>query len=167
MTSILFYMFAILLIGSSLFVVLSRNPIYSVVMLVFAFANLAALYFLLEAYFIGILQILVYAGAIMVLFLFVVMLLNVGPDRPRPQWAAMDRWWFGGTVGVVGLTLLALVTRGMSPLSSSAADIDDGFGEIVPLATDLFTRYLLPFETAALLLTVALIGTVFLAKRRI
>lgn len=160
-------MFASLLIGSSLFVVLNRNPIYSVVMLVFAFANLAALYFLLEAYFIGILQILVYAGAIMVLFLFVVMLLNVGPDRARPQWAAMDRWWFGGMVGVVGLTLLALVTRGMGPLRSSAADIDDGFGEIAPLATDLFSRYLLPFETAALLLTVALIGTVFLAKRRI
>ena len=167
MTAILFYLFATLLIGSSLFVILSRNPIYSVVMLVFAFANLAALYFLLEAYFIGVLQILVYAGAIMVLFLFVVMLLNVGPDQPRPRWAKLDRWWFGSMVAIVGVTLLALVTRGIGLLRPPAADIDGEFGEIAPLATELFGRYLLPFEMAALLLTVALIGTVFLAKRRI
>ena len=160
-------MFASFLIGSSLYVILNRNPIYSVIMLVFAFANLAALYFLLEAYFIGILQILVYAGAIMVLFLFVVMLLNIAPDQPRRHWSTLDRWWFGGLVGVVGITMLLLVVRWSGLFRAPAAEIDDQFGDIAPLATDLFSRYLLPFETAALLLTVALIGTVFLAKRRI
>ena len=167
MTSILFYVFATFLIGSSLYVILNRNPIYSVIMLVFAFANLAAIYFLLEAYFIGILQILVYAGAIMVLFLFVVMLLNIGPDQPRPRWSALDRWWFGGLAAVVGVTLLMLVVRWAGLTRAIPAEIDEQFGDIAPLATDLFSRYLLPFETAALLLTVALIGTVFLAKRRI
>ena len=167
MTAALFYFFATLLIGSSLFVVLNRNPIYSVVMLVFAFANLAALYFLLEAYFIGVLQILVYAGAIMVLFLFVVMLLNLSSDQPRPRRGALERWWLGAIAALVGVTLLVLAGGGAALMRSSPAETEAGFGEIKPLALELFSRYLLPFETAALLLTVALIGTVFLAKRKI
>ena len=167
MTTILFYLFAALLLGSALFVVLNRHPVYSVVMLVFAFANLAGIYFLLEAYFIGILQILVYAGAIMVLFLFVVLLLDVSPDQPRARWVQLDRWWFGGISGVFVLSLIAVVIRGVRSLPAGGSELESGFGDISQIAEALFTRYLLPFETAALLLTVALIGTVFLAKRRI
>ena len=167
MTTTLFYIFSVLLLGSALFVVLNPHPVYSVVMLVFAFANLAGIYFLLEAYFIGILQILVYAGAIMVLFLFVVMLLNVTPDRPRSRWVTLDRWWFGAIAGVFVISLTALLVRGVGQMRSGGSELETGFGDITQIAEALFSRYLLPFETAALLLTVALVGTVFLAKRKI
>ena len=166
MTAVLFYLFAALLLGASLFVVLNRNPIYSVVGLVFAFMNLAAMYFLLEAYFIGVLQVLVYAGAIMVLFLFVVMLLNVQPDRPRPGLIHPDRWWFGlGALIFVGLFLLLI--GGDRALLTSPAEAAAGMGSVANVGEVLFTRFLLPFEIASLLLTVALVGTVFLAKKKV
>ncbi|MBA7617811.1 MAG: hypothetical protein GH143_05555 [Calditrichaeota bacterium] len=166
MTAVLFYLFATLLLGAALFVVLNRNPIYSVVGLVFAFMNLAAMYFLLEAYFIGVLQVLVYAGAIMVLFLFVVMLLNVQPDRPRPGLIHPDRWWFGlGALIFVGLFLLLI--GGVRALLTSPAEDAAGMGSVANVGEVLFTRFLLPFEIASLLLTVALVGTVFLAKKKV
>lgn len=167
MTTALFYIFATLLLGSSLLVVLNRNPMYSVIALVFAFINLAGIYFLLEAYFIGVLQVLVYAGAIMVLFLFVVMLLNVEPDRPRLRFVSFQRWWFALLAGIFLVTITLLIGRGIGRLSLAGSDVEPGFGDVEQVAQVLFTRYLLPFETAGLLLTVALIGTVFLAKRKI
>jgi len=166
MTAVLFYLFAALLLGASLFVVLNRNPIYSVVALVFAFMNLAAMYFLLEAYFIGVLQVLVYAGAIMVLFLFVVMLLNVQPDRPRPGLIHPDRWWFGlGALIFVGLFLLLI--GGIRALLTSPVEDAAGMGSVANVGEALFTHFLLPFEIASLLLTVALVGAVFLAKKKV
>ncbi len=167
MTTVLFYIFAALLLGASLFVVLNRNPIYSVVGLVFAFMNLAAMYFLLEAYFIGVLQVLVYAGAIMVLFLFVVMLLNVQSDRPRPGLVHPDRWWFGLIALIfIGLFML-LIGQGARVLLTSPAEDVARLGSVANVGEALFTRFLLPFEIASLLLTVALVGTVFLAKKRV
>ncbi len=167
MSAFLFYLFATLLLGASLFVVLSRNPIYSVVTLVFGFANLAAIYFLLEAYFIGALQILVYAGAIMVLFLFVVMLLNVQADESRPGLIHLERWWFGVMAVVfIGLFLL-LVNRGGQAFLAPEDIEPTQIGSVSQVGEALYTRYLLPFEIASLLLTVALVGAVFLAKRKI
>ncbi|UCD38109.1 MAG: NADH-quinone oxidoreductase subunit J [Fidelibacterota bacterium] len=167
MTAILFYIFATFLLAASLFVVLNRNPIYSVVALVFAFMNLAAMYFLLEAYFIGILQVLVYAGAIMVLFLFVVMLLNVQPDQPRPGLIHFDRWWYG-LMGLIFVGLfLVLIGEGARLLLTSPAGEAVQIGGVDSVGEALFTHFLLPFEIASLLLTVALVGTVFLAKRRV
>lgn len=170
MTPFLFYLFAVGLLGASLFVVLNRNPMYSVVALVFGFANLAAIYFLLEAYFIGALQILVYAGAIMVLFLFVVMLLNVQADADRPGLSRvfrMDRWWFGVLALVFMGLFLVLVGRSAQAFLAPTEVEPTQIGSVSQVGEALFTRYLLPFELASLLLTVALIGTVFLAKRKI
>lgn len=167
MTSILFYIFAVLVLGAGLFVVLNRNPIYSVVGLVFAFMNLAAMYFLLEAYFIGILQVLIYAGAIMVLFLFVVMLLNVQPDKPRPGLVHLDRWWYALMALVFVGVFLVLVGEGTRMLLTSPAGEAIQTGNVASVGEALFTQYLLPFEIASLLLTVALVGTVFLAKRKV
>lgn len=167
MSAALFYVFAGLLLGSALFVVLNRNPMYSIVALVFAFANLAGMYFLLEAYFIGALQVLVYAGAIMVLFLFVVMLLNVQPDRPQPGVVSLERWWYGVLVILFVVLFLLLVGRGAQVYLPAAGDEASSVGGVRAIGEALFTRYLLPFEIAALLLTVALVGTVFLAKRKI
>ncbi|MEE9161829.1 MAG: NADH-quinone oxidoreductase subunit J [Candidatus Neomarinimicrobiota bacterium] len=166
MTALLFYLFAVLLLGASLFVVLNRNPMYSVVALVFAFLNLAAMYFLLEAYFIGALQVLVYAGAIMVLFLFVVMLLDVQPEERRASVIKVDRWWFGLMAIIFFGLFLLLVGRGVSALLPPPAE-GVGLGAVADVGEALFTRFLLPFEIAALLLTVALVGTVFLAKKRV
>lgn len=167
MTTVLFYLCSALLLGSALFVVLNRNPVYSVVGLVFAFMNLALLYFLLEAYFIGILQILVYAGAIMVLFLFVVMLLNVQPDEPRPSLIHPDRWWFGLLAGVFIILFLLLIGQAARILMTPPEDGTAQMGDVSVIGETLFSRYLLPFEIASLLLTVALVGTVFLAKRKV
>ena len=167
MSAALFYIFAGLLLGSGLFVVLNRNPMYSVVALVFAFANLAGMYFLLEAYFIGALQVLVYAGAIMVLFLFVVMLLNVQPDQPRLGVVPLERWWYGVLVIFFVVLFLILVGRGAQWALPAAGDEASSIGSVRAVGEALFTKYLLPFEIAGLMLTVALVGTVFLAKRRI
>ncbi len=167
MTAFLFYLFAIFLLGAALFVVLNRNPVYSVVGLVFAFINLAAIYFLLEAYFIGVLQVLVYAGAIMVLFLFVVMLLNVKPEQPRLGVIRPDHWWFGAIVLVfIGLFLL-LIVQGIPALVGSPVDSPAQLGSVANVGETLFTNFLLPFEMASLLLLVALVGAVFLAKKKI
>jgi NADH-quinone oxidoreductase subunit J len=103
----------------------------------------------------------------MVLFLFVVMLLNVEPDQPRLSFVSFRRWWFGLLAGVFMVTITLLIGRGTGRLSLAGSDVEPGFGDVEQVAQALFTRYLLPFETAALLLTVALVGTVFLAKRRI
>ena len=167
MSTALFYLFAVQLLGASLFVVLNRNPMYSVVGLVFAFLNLAGLYFLLDATFIGALQVLVYAGAIMVLFLFVVMLLNVGPDERRVGWVHLDRWWFGLLALLFLALFLLLAGQGIGALAPESAATTTQLGGVADVGEALFTRFLLPFELAALLLTVALVGTVFLAKRRI
>jgi NADH-quinone oxidoreductase subunit J len=129
--------------------------------------NLAVLYFLLEAYFIGILQILVYAGAIMVLFLFVVMLLNVQPDKPRPNLIHPDRWWFGLLAGIFIILFLLLLGQAARILMTAPAGDVVQVGDVNMIGETLFSRYLLPFEIASLLLTVALIGTVFLAKRKV
>jgi NADH-quinone oxidoreductase subunit J len=167
MTAVLFYIFSALLLGAGLFVVLNRNPMYSVVGLVFAFLNLAALYFLLDAYFIGALQVLVYAGAIMVLFLFVVMLLNVKPDRPLKGVIQLNRWWYA-LMGLMFLGfLLLLVTQAVEILNQPSGVDATSVGSVKEVGTALFTTYLLPFEIASLLLLVALVGTVFLAKRKV
>lgn len=166
MTSILFYGCAALMLGLAMFVVLNRNPMYSVVALVFSLANLAVLYFLLEAYFIGALQILVYAGAIMVLFLFVVMLLDVQPEKGAPGIIKFQRWWFGVAAALFFGLILLLVGGGAKALNDSATGAEN-IGTVAEIGTALFSKYLLPFELASLLLLVALVGTVYLAKRRI
>ena len=167
MTAFLFYLFSGLLLGSAIYVVLNRSPMYSVVALVFSFMNLAALYFLLEAYFIGVLQVLIYAGAIMVLFLFVVMLLNVKTEKTVKGLVIPAPWWYGLLALVFLILVFGLVgSQGVEPESAAEA-AGTGFGAVSAVGEALFTRYLLPFEIASLLLTVALIGTVFLAKRKI
>lgn len=167
MSAFLFYFIAAMLLGASLFVVLNRNPMFSVVALVFAFANLAGLYFLLEAYFIGALQVLVYAGAIMVLFLFVVMLLDVQPDDSQPGMVSLERWWFGVLAILFVVLFLLLVSGGAQAFLTAAGGESSQIGTVRSVGEALYTQYLLPFEIAALLLTVALVGTVFLAKRKI
>jgi len=165
MTAALFYFIACLTIISALFVVLNRNPVYSAVMLVFCFFSLAALYVLLEAYFVAVLEIIVYAGAIMVLFLFVIMLINVGKEIAATSIIVKAKVLPFMLVVLFSLNIILLILWRNEGLHQSNAI--SSVGNIAAIGQALFTKYLLPFEIASLLLLVALIGTVYLAKKRV
>ena len=159
----LFYLLGFLTIISALFVVLNRNPVYSAVMLVFCFFSLAALYVLLEAYFVAVLEIIVYAGAIMVLFLFVIMLINVGNEMKTSKYLQKTKAIPLFLMSLFLLNILLLIlwrSEGLHQPSTIST-----VGSIAAIGQALFTKYVLPFEIASLLLLVALIGTVYLAKR--
>jgi NADH-quinone oxidoreductase subunit J len=141
-------------------VVFQRNVVHSALALVAALFLVAILFVTLHAPMVAVLQILVYAGAIMVLFLFVIMLLNpTGLEQRRAT-----RWGFGAIAGLllVGSLMPVLSKRGAArdPLI-----IDELFGSPEQLARSLFTDFVLPFEIASVLLLVAIIGAVVLAKR--
>ena len=165
MTAALFYFIACLTIISALFVVLNRNPVYSAVMLVFCFFSLAALYVLLEAYFVAVLEIIVYAGAIMVLFLFVIMLINVGKEIAATSIIVKAKVLPFVLVVLFPLNIILLILWRNEGLHQS--NTSSTVGSITAIGQALFTKYLLPFEIASLLLLVALIGTVYLAKKRV
>ena len=165
MTAALFYFIACLTIISALFVVLNRNPVYSAVMLVFCFFSLAALYVLLEAYFVAVLEIIVYAGAIMVLFLFVIMLINVGKEIAATSIIVKAKVLPFVLVVLFSLNIILLILWRNEGLHQS--NTISSVGGITAIGQALFTKYILPFEIASLLLLVALIGTVYLAKKRV
>ncbi|MDH3745791.1 MAG: NADH-quinone oxidoreductase subunit J [Acidobacteriota bacterium] len=157
-----FAVFALLALGSALVVVLHRNPIYSTMSLVVTLISIAVLFVLLGAPFLAALQVLVYTGAILVLFLFVLMLLNVGaggrgPDRLGQKIGAVGA---SAAFGVVMLTLLWGRFHGfeLSPLTEEIVALK-------PLAKQLMTTYLLPFEMVGLLLLAAVIAATALAKK--
>tara|TARA_B100000378_G_scaffold230013_1_gene194826 strand:+ start:1102 stop:1602 length:501 start_codon:yes stop_codon:yes gene_type:complete len=163
--SLLFYIAALIAVGSAVLVVLNKNAVYSALFLVVCFFSLAMIYLLLEAYFLAVLEIFIYAGAIMVLFLFVIMLLNLGREQALPHFMKFQR---ASSVMLVilfffGVSLIMLEGSGElhQPIIKFSA------GSVYALGEALFTKFLLPFEVASLLLLVALIGTVYLAKRKI
>lgn len=161
MELILFIVIALAAIGSALMVVAGKNPAYSVLFLVTTFFCLAVLYVLLGAPFLAALQVIVYAGAIMVLFLFVVMLLNL---RDKQDWditGSLRRWLgFATAGGILLVTLTAVRTT-----ATREAALNSEIGSPASVGTALFTNYLLPFEVASVLLLVAIIGAVAMLKR--
>jgi len=165
MMTLLFYSVACLTIISALFVVLNRNPVYSAVMLVLCFFSIAILYLLLEAYFVAVLEIIIYAGAIMVLFLFVIMLLDLGREAALPKLKILDKALSLFLVVIIFLGILTLTMWDGGDLHQTLNP--SSVGDIKAIGKALFTDFLLPFEVASLLLLVALIGTVYLAKRRV
>ena len=157
---IIFFIVAGLLIVSSGLVVFQRNVVHSAVALVAALFLIAVLFLSLNAPMVGVLQILVYAGAIMVLFLFVIMLLNpVGLEQRR------NLWWVAGSFS--GLLLIAMLAPVLFNLESAQDPTvaTELFGGPEELARSLFTDFVLPFEIASVLLLVAIIGAVVLAKK--
>ena len=159
-SAILFYVISVLLVLSSLMVVFLRNVVHCALALVVALFLIAVLFVMLHAPMVGVLQVLVYAGAIMVLFLFVIMFLN--PTAPEPR---RKLWWRFGSVAalLLAVSLAALVSNGESPADPVAAT--EIFGSPEMLGKSLFTEFVLPFEIASVLLLVAIIGAVVLAKR--
>jgi len=158
--SLIFYLLAALLVITSLMVVVLRNVVHCAMALVAALLLIAVLFVTLHAPMVGILQVMVYAGAIMVLFLFVIMFLNPAAlEQQRGLW-----WGFGTILGLMlAGVLVPLVATNDLPTDPMAAT--ELFGSPEMLAKSLFNDYVLPFEIASVLLLVAIIGAVVLAKR--
>jgi NADH-quinone oxidoreductase subunit J len=164
MDQIAFFVLALLLLASALVVITNRNPVTSAVALAFNLVAIAGLYMVLDAQFIGLLQVIVYAGAIMVLILFVIMLLNL-----REEAKAHPAGTFQRILAPAASLVFAIVIGRASFLSAPStfpAKVD-GFGTAGTLGRELFTRFYYPFEAISLLLVVAMIGAVLLAKRKV
>jgi NADH-quinone oxidoreductase subunit J len=161
-TTILFYVFAILTVVSAAYVVLARSPMYSAMSLVATFFCLAGIYALLLAHTIAVLQVLVYAGAIMVLFLFVIMLLSLG-EAAGPAKVTAGR--VVGGLSALGLCA-GLVTASWN-FVPFRADPPATFGTLQSIGAQLYTQWLAPFEAVSLLLLVAMVGAVVVAKSRV
>jgi NADH-quinone oxidoreductase subunit J len=163
---ILFYIFAAGGIISAVLVVTRRNPIISALYLIVNFFCLAGIYLTLHAQFIAVIQILVYAGAIMVLFVFVIMLLNLGDERSLGDSITSKKIVAAGFgFGV----LMELVYIFMMHPASQTIDMKraEDIGTVEAIGRVLFTRFLFPFEVTSLLLTAAIVGAIVLAKKKL
>jgi NADH-quinone oxidoreductase subunit J len=168
---LLFYGFAALALGGALAVVGQRNPVYSVVSLIVAFFGLAGLYVLLDSPFAAVVQIIIYAGAIMVLFLFVVMLLNV-PTEDGGEWDRAHPYYrpgpmrLGALLAVLfGGQLLWALTRTVG-LGAGVGEARPALDSVRDVGRVLFTDYMFAFEVTSILIIVAMVGAVVLARRR-
>src|SRR5262245_44566184 len=174
-----FYLFGIIAMVSALLFVTRKSPVAAALWLVNTMFSLAALYVLLGAEFIGAIQVLVYAGAIMVVFLFVVMLLNVGHEDGRGPTADIRGQGWRLTAGLVGLAMLAevmVLARTQFPVerleakvlaaTAAATAAGNAGGVIAPIAGPLFNEYLLAFELTSMLLLTAIVGAVVIGKKR-
>lgn len=159
-TDSLFYLFAVILVLSSLSVVLARNPLYNVLSLVVAVFSLSSLFILLEAFFVGVILLLVYAGAVLVFFLFVVMCLNLN-SSPLTSAGQTRFQWLGAAAALAFLAELFLALRCTAAAGATPSSLR---GTIEEVGRILFTDYLLPFELTSLLLLIAIFGIVSLAK---
>jgi NADH-quinone oxidoreductase subunit J len=163
MSQYLFYLLSFVAILSALLMVTAKNPVHSVLYLVVTFFSIAGHYFLLNAQFLGVVHIIVYAGAIMVLFLYVIMMLNLN-EEVEPMKSNFQK--FAGVIsaGLMALVLIASMrTADIKTTSSPSSEI----GFVSNLGQTLFNEYLLPFELASILLLAAMVGAVFLSKKEI
>ena len=163
MTSILFYFFSGMALASALMVVTRKNPISSALFLVLTFFSLAGLYVLMDAFFLAAVQVMVYAGAIMVLFLFVIMMLNLSPEEMPAFMNRKVKW--------ISAALAALLTAALLTLDLSrqlpAGPVGELRGEVGSLGDLIFGTYLLPFELTAVLLLMAIVAAVIMARREL
>lgn len=165
---VLFWVFGLLTVLSAGWVLFARNPINSAMSLVATFFFLAGLYVLLLAHTVAVIQVLVYAGAIMVLFLFVIMLLNL--SEPAAGGARVTPMRVVGGAAAAGLfaaLVLALSKRPDVVPAALQAGRGPGFGTLASLGAQIYTQWLFPFEAVSLLLLVAMVGAVVVAKSRI
>ena len=163
---VLFIVFAVIAIASSLNILLQRNPLYSALSLIGTLLSLSALYLTVHAQFIAAVQIVVYAGAIMVLFIFVIMLLNVPKDQPQIEKQKGLRYLaipFAGLMIAEMFYVLRPIRLTTLPIQSGNAE--QAVGTTWSIGTALFTDYLLPFEVTSVLILMALVGAMVLARR--
>jgi NADH-quinone oxidoreductase subunit J len=168
METLLFWLLSMIALIAAVSMIIQRNPVYSALFLIVTLLSLAALFLLLHASFLAAIQIIVYAGAIMVLFLFVIMLLDVRRTEVSPSRVKLQKS-LGLLLGVVFLVETVLVLRSatvMDMVRTAPVPTDADFGTAAALGRALFSGYVFPLQLAAVLLFVALIGAVVLAKRR-
>jgi NADH-quinone oxidoreductase subunit J len=162
-TDVVFYVLAAILLFSGIRVITTRNPVHAALFLVLAFFTAAGIWLLLEAEFLAIALILVYVGAVMVLFLFVVMMLDINLDKLREGF-----WEYLPMAGLIGLLMvvemtLVLADKNLQP--SQAVELPANYSNTAALGKVLYTDYLLPFELAAVVLLVAMIAAIVLTLR--
>ena len=160
MEAFLFWIFAIVGVVCGIMVVFHRNPMSSAIYLVVTMLCLAGFYALLAGPFVAVIQVLVYAGAVMVLILFVIMMLNLREETLERE-GGMATWILAGLIGLV-LVVAVLPPFPRTPAGAPPPE----FGTIEEVGNKLFTVYMLPFELTSVLLLIAIIGAVILAKRR-
>lgn len=168
---LLFYFFAAITVAGALLVVAQRNPIYSVVSIVGSFCGLSGLYVLLEAPFVAVVQIIIYAGAILVLFLFTVMLLNASREDGA-EWDRSHPYYRPGPTRV-GAVLAVMLLGQLAWVVSRIPELRAGVGDAAPAASSvrllgrvLFTDYMFAFEVTSILIIAAMVGAVVLAGKK-
>jgi NADH-quinone oxidoreductase subunit J len=175
---ILFYIFAGVSVLAALMMILHRNPVYSAILLIITLFALAGIYVMLNAPFVAAVHLIVYAGAIMVLFLFVIMLLNLQKDAPREGGKFLRRLAGAGLTVALLAELAALLIVSFSgkqnllapPAESvelAASSTETLIGSTRAIGAELFTKYILPFEIASITLLVAMVGAVILGKKKL
>lgn len=161
-TQILFWFLSFLAVGSAVMVVASKNPVHSILYLIITFFAISGHYILLNAQFIAIVNIIVYAGAIMVLFLFVVMLMNLNADTEPPH--KSKYLVYGGVIA--GCSLLLVLVAALKQTAAGTLELKSGStGLIENLGKTLFTDFVFPFEISSVLFLSAMIGAVVISKR--
>ena len=166
--TVLFYIFALLVLGGGVLTITRRNAIHSAIALIVSLSGVAGLYLLQKAEFLFAVQIILYVGGIMVLFLFVIMLVNLDQAAKERQF---NRGWLVGLVAVaaVGAEIGYFLYHGKDKFrfADVASTVPQEGGNTEAIANSLFQNYLLPFEVASILLLVAVVGSVVMAKKRI
>jgi NADH-quinone oxidoreductase subunit J len=162
--TIAFFLLAVAAIGSAIVVVTHRNPLVSAVALAFNLVTIAGFFLLVQAQFLALLQVIVYAGAIMVLIIFVIMLLNVREELKTRPVGTFQKW----LAPLFALAFAVILGRAiLAGVPASFAATPEGYGTVSQVGRELFARFYYPFEVISLLLVAAMVGSVVLAKRRL
>lgn len=167
METVMFYILGAITLISASFVILLRRPLHNVLFMILTMIGLAGLYILLRAEFIAMVQLIVYAGAVMVLFLFVIMLLNLDELKLADE-SLPVRFLMGSVIALLVVVMLIPVFRAVSAPSAQTGAPQAGaevLSNTQAIAAELFTTYILPFEVASVLLLAAIIGAVILARK--
>lgn len=162
----IFLYFAAVILGSAILMITRRNVVHSVLFMLLLFFHIAGLFVLLNAEFLAAVQLIVYAGAILILYLFVVMLLNIEQESKTGRSHRYWGWMTAFGVLIIGEIAL-LVLRGSFPAEAAGQVMRPGMGDIKELGAELFTNYLVPFEIASVILLVGLVGAVMLAQKNV
>ncbi|MET0637154.1 MAG: NADH-quinone oxidoreductase subunit J [Chitinophagaceae bacterium] len=162
-TQILFWLLSVVALFGALMVITSKNPVYSVLWLIVTFFAISGHYILLNAQFLAIVNIIVYAGAIMVLFLFVIMLMNLNKETEpsRNRWVKIA----GAVAGGCLLLVIVAALKNTEFNTQSATVVTGDIGLIRNLGKDLFTTFVVPFEISSILFLSAMVGAVLIGKK--
>lgn len=174
MADIVFFIAAFVCILTALMIVSQKNPVYSVVYMLPFFVGMTTIFVMLSATFLAAIQMIVYGGAILVVFLFVIMLINLKPEELRDDYA-LGPWLYSAIISVLLFAVIYLqIARGVTPemekrFTSALPSTPNvpGFGSVESIAMPLFRQQMIPFELASVLIVVAILGAVLLSKKKV